>query len=106
MSLSAPRESGALKWPHRVLRVAVTHASNWYIRRLEKGVAKREKKITTYRAKIEAAEHAHETGKYTRAKYEMKKADLESKIRTTAARVSTYKGAIGKERRRLEQEVA
>jgi hypothetical protein len=84
----------------------LTHVSNWYIRRLEKGVTKREKIITKLRTKIEDFEHKHESGKITRAKYEMKKADLESKIRITAARVSTYKGAIGKERRRLEQEMA
>ena len=81
----------------------MTQATNWYIRRLEKGAAKREKKISKLRAKIEEFEHRHEAGKITRAKYEMKKADLESKIRVLAARVSTYKGAIGKERRKLER---
>lgn len=81
----------------------MTQQSNWYIRRLEKGVAKREKKITKLRAKIEDYEQRHETGKITRAKYEMKKAEIESKIRVLAARVSTYRGAIGKERRKLEK---
>lgn len=81
----------------------MTQASNWYIRRLEKGVGKREKRITKLRSKIEDYEHKHESGKITRAKYEMKKASLESKIRVLAARVSTYKGAIGKERRKLER---
>jgi uncharacterized protein YceH (UPF0502 family) len=82
----------------------VTQASNWYIRRLEKGVGKREKKIVKLRAKIEEFHQKHESGKITRAKYQMKKADLESKIRVLAARVSTYKGAIGKERRKLEED--
>lgn len=82
----------------------MTQASNWYIRRLEKGVAKREKKIVKLRAKIEAYERKHDVGKITRAKYEMKKAEFESKIRVMAARVSTFRGAIGKERRKLEQE--
>ncbi len=81
----------------------MTQQSNWYIRRLEKGVVKREKQITKLRAKIETFEQRHEAGKITRAKYEIKKAQIESKIRVLAARVSTYRGAIGKERRKLEK---
>ncbi|MBI2077665.1 MAG: hypothetical protein HYT80_04740 [Euryarchaeota archaeon] len=82
----------------------MTKATNWYIRRLEKGVAKREKKIGQLREKIEAYQGKHNDGKITRAKYEMKKSSLEAKIRVLSARVNTFKGAIGKERRKLEQE--
>lgn len=80
----------------------MTQVSNWYIRRLERGVQKREKKILKLRDKISAYEAKHEDGKITRAKYEMKKKDLEGKIRILSARVNTFKGAIGKERRKIE----
>jgi predicted nucleic acid-binding Zn-ribbon protein len=82
----------------------LTQASNWYIRRLEKGADKREKKIQKLREKIADAEHRYEAGKITRAKYAMKKADLEAKIRQLSARVNTFRGAIGKERHRLSKE--
>lgn len=82
----------------------MTQATNWYIRRLEKGIVKREKNISKLRNKIATFEQRKEDGKITRAKYEMKKTELESKIRVLAARVSTYKGAIGKERRKIEEE--
>lgn len=84
--------------------IPLTQKSNWYIRRLEKGVVKREKKIGQLRTKIEAYEGKHDAGKITRAKYEMKKASLEAKIRVMSARVNTFKGAIGKERRKLDKE--
>ena len=65
---------------------------------------KREKKIGQLRLKIEAYQGKHNAGKITRAKYEMKKASLEAKIRVLSARVNTFKGAIGKERRKIEKE--
>lgn len=82
----------------------MTQATSWYIRRMEKGVEKRERKIQKLREKITDFEHRHEAGKITRAKYEMKKKDLEAKIRQLSARVNTYKGAIGKERHRIARE--
>lgn len=84
----------------------MTQVSNWYIRRMERGVVKREKKIGKLRAKMEKFAQKLSAGKVTRAKFEMKKAEIETKIRVLSARVSTYRGAIGKERRRLEKELA
>ena len=81
----------------------MTQASSWYIRRLEKGVVKREKKIAKFRAKIEESVAGHGAGKITRAKLEKRKQHFESRIRALSAKVNTYKGAIGKERRKLDE---
>jgi chromosome segregation ATPase len=80
----------------------MTQASSWFIRRMERGVAKREKKIAKLREKMSAYEAKHAAGKISRAKLEGKKQHIEANIRALSAKMNTYKGAIGKERRRLE----
>jgi Skp family chaperone for outer membrane proteins len=76
--------------------------SNWTIRRFEKQVAKRERKIQGLRDKMVAYEVKHREGKLTRAKLEQKKQHIEAKVRALSARVNTLRGKIGIERRRLE----
>lgn len=80
----------------------MTQATSWFIRRLEKGVAKREKKILKLRAKMENNEKAYHAGKITRAKLEKKKQAIEARIRVLSAKVNTFRGNIGKERRKIE----
>jgi len=83
----------------------MTQASSWFIRRMERGVAKREKKIAKLREKMATAESKHAQGKMTRAKLEKKKQHYEANIRALSAKVNTYRGAIGKERRRIEGKI-
>lgn len=79
-------------------------ADTWFIRRLEKNAAKREKLIAKYRAKLDKYEEKHRQGKVTRAKLEMKKKHFEQKIRYSSAKLHQYRGQIGKERRKESEQ--
>ena len=77
--------------------------SNWYIRRLHKAVRRRERRVEKIQAKIERAKQRHANGKVTRATLQRKSMNYEARIRALKARIQLYRGAIGKERRRLEE---
>jgi septal ring factor EnvC (AmiA/AmiB activator) len=76
--------------------------STFFIRRLERGIKRREKRVAKVTAKLEKDKAKLEAGKLTRAQFQKKLQEHDTKIRVLKARIQTFKGAIGKERRRLE----
>jgi hypothetical protein len=72
-------------------------------KRLEKTIAKKEKAIKKEQQKIEMLKEKIDSGKITRAEYNLKKKGVEEKIRTMNSRVRILQGMIAKEKRRQEE---
>lgn len=72
-------------------------------KRLEKTIDKKEKQIERERHKIEALKEKMDSGKITRADFNLRKKKIEENIRHIDARVRTLHGLIAKDKRHQEE---
>jgi len=76
-------------------------------KRLEKSIAKKEKAIEKEKDRIVTIKEKLDSGKITRAKYNIEKKKVEAKIREMSSRMRVVQGLLAKEKRHqieLEEE--
>jgi len=74
-----------------------------FIKRLEKNIAKREKAIEKENEKLDVLKNKLNANELTRAKYNIKRGEIENNIRTLDARIRALKGMITKEKKIIEE---
>ena len=74
-----------------------------FLKRLEKKIDVKEKQIEKQRHEIDNIKEKFDSGKITRAKYNIKKNKIEEKIKTLNARMRVLQGLHTKERRHQEK---
>jgi len=68
-------------------------------KRLEKSIAKKEKAIEKEHQRIGTLKEKMDSGKITRAEYNIKKKKVEEKIRVMSSRMRVLQGGLTKEKR-------
>lgn len=74
-----------------------------FIDRLERNIAKLEKRIQNEHARITKLEEKCEAKKITKADYNIKRRESDERIRGWTSRISTLKGGIVREKKHLEE---
>jgi len=72
-------------------------------KRLEKAIAKKEKEMERENQRIGMLKDKMDSGKITRAEYNIKKNKIEQKIRAMSSRMRVLQGGLTKERRHQEE---
>ena len=74
-----------------------------FLKRLEKKIDVKEKQIEKQRHEIDNIKEKFDSGKITRAKYNIKKNKIEEKIKTLNARMRVLQGGMAREKRHQEE---
>ncbi len=76
-----------------------------FIKRLEKRIGKKEKDIEKERKKIETLKEKLDSGKFTKAEYNIKRRHIGEQIKHMDARVRVLRGGITKEKHNAEEKI-
>lgn len=74
-----------------------------FIERLERNIAKLEKRIERQQMKIDQLTKKYENKKMTKADYNIKKTQIEARIHAMGSRIRVLQGGITKEKKHLEE---